>query len=235
MRLDKLLANMGIGTRKEVKGILKKGNVWVNGKQVKDGGLQVTPESDEVVVNGNMVQFSEFSYWMLNKPQGVVSATEDKVDRTVMDLFKPEDRRKGLFPVGRLDKDTEGLLLITNDGALSHQLLSPKKHVDKVYFVKVTGELTKEDQIAFENGVVFLDGYKALPAKLEILAAGEALVTIREGKFHQVKKMFEACGKKVTYLKREKMASLELDESLPLGAYRPLTKQELDLLFASQI
>lgn len=235
MRLDKLLANTGIGTRKEVKGILKKGNVWVNGKQVKDGGLQVTPGSDEVVVNGNMVQFSEFSYWMLNKPQGVVSATEDKVDRTVMDLFKPEDRHKGLFPVGRLDKDTEGLLLITNDGALSHQLLSPKKHVDKVYFVKVTGELTKEDQIAFENGVVFLDGYKALPAKLEILAAGEALVTIREGKFHQVKKMFEACGKKVTYLKREKMASLELDESLPLGAYRPLTKQELDLLFASQI
>ncbi|MHC5251037.1 pseudouridine synthase [Listeria kieliensis] len=232
MRLDKLLAHAGIGTRKEVKDLLKKGNVQVNEKLVKDGGLKVAPETDEFVVNGERIQFSEFSYWMLNKPQGVVSATEDKFDRTVLDLFKQEDKRKGLFPVGRLDKDTEGLLLITNDGALAHQLLSPKKHVDKVYFAKVTGELTKEDQTAFETGVVFLDGYKALPAKLEILAAGEARVTIREGKFHQVKKMFEARGKKVTYLKREKMASLELDEDLPLGSYRVLTEQELALLQA---
>lgn len=227
MRLDKLLAHAGFGTRKEVKDLLKKGHVQVNEKRVRDGGLKVKPETDEIVVNGERVQFAEFSYWMLNKPQGVISATEDKFDRTVLDLFKPEDKRQGLFPVGRLDKDTEGLLLITNDGELAHALLSPKKHVDKVYFAKVTDKLTQEDQTAFETGVVFLDGYEALPAKLEILAAGEARVTIREGKFHQIKKMFEARGKKVTYLKREKMASLELDESLPLGAYRALTEREL--------
>ncbi|EUJ33671.1 hypothetical protein MFLO_00435 [Listeria floridensis FSL S10-1187] len=200
MRLDKLLAHAGYGTRKDVKTVLKKKEVTVNGLRVRDGAQKIDPERDQVIVSGQLIDYAAKRYFMLHKPSGVISATEDERSRTVLDLFQPEDRFRGLFPVGRLDKDTEGLLLITNDGDLAHRLLAPKKHVDKVYFAKVTGKLTDEDVTVFEKGVTFLDGYAALPAELTILTAtevkSEARVTIHEGKFHQVKKNVRSARKK---------------------------------------
>lgn len=234
MRLDKLLAHAGFGTRKDVKQVLKKRRVCVDQKHIRDGAYQVSPESNEVTVDGEPVLFTEHVYIMLNKPQGVLSATEDKVGKTVIDLLSEGDKRKGIFPVGRLDKDTEGLLILTTDGQMAHELLSPKKHVAKVYFARILGEVTQDDVLAFEKGVTFLDGYHAMPAKLDIISAQNGHSTIRitivEGKFHQVKKMFEAVGKKVVYLKRERMGELALDAKLELGEYRLLSEKELVLL-----
>ncbi|MDT2753360.1 pseudouridine synthase [Enterococcus pseudoavium] len=230
MRLDKFLAEVGLGSRKEVKQLIKKGQITVNQQVEKSDKKQIEPEKDVVVFQGERLNYQEFYYYLLHKPAGVVSATEDSRDQTVMDLFSVKDFRKDLFPVGRLDKDTEGLLLITNDGKLAHELLSPKKHVEKEYFAKVSGTMTKEDQQRFLAGIM-MEGELTLPAKLMIDEVSEETSKVRiilqEGKFHQVKRMVKACGKEVTYLKRIRMGGLTLPEDLTKGKYRPLTVDEL--------
>ncbi|GMB09849.1 ribosomal small subunit pseudouridine synthase A [Thermolongibacillus altinsuensis] len=233
LRIDKLLANMGYGTRKEVKKLLKSGVVKIDDVVVKDAKTQVDPNTQVVTVWGEVVQYKPFIYLMMNKPQGVISATEDLTQETVVDLLEEEDRIFNPFPVGRLDKDTEGLLLLTNDGQLAHQLLSPKKHVPKTYFAVVDGEVTEEDVQLFRQGVVLDDGYQTKPAELTILKSGirsDVELTITEGKFHQVKRMFAAVGKRVVYLKRIQMGPLPLDETLEPGEYRELTDEEIALL-----
>lgn len=232
MRLDKYLADMGIGTRTEVKKLIRQGKICVDGVTVKAPEVKIDAEKNQVTCNGKPVAYETFEYYMLNKPAGVVSATTDVKDKTVIDLIETK-KRKDLFPVGRLDKDTEGLLLITNDGELAHRLLAPKKHVDKVYYAKVEGVVTEEDQQVFSEGVSLGNGEMAKPAKLEILVSdsvSEIRLTIQEGKFHQVKRMFESVGKKVIYLKRLSMGTLVLDEALALGEYRKLTEEELKAL-----
>ena len=233
MRLDKLLSNMGYGSRKEVKILLKSKAVEVNGVAAKDVSMHVNTETDHIVVFGEEVIYTEFIYLMMNKPPGVISATEDKKDETVIDLLDPLSQHFKPFPVGRLDKDTEGLLILTNDGHLSHQLLSPKKHVPKMYFAVIEGKVTEEDVKKFKEGVTLDDGYFTKPGELTILSSGEVSeieLVIMEGKFHQVKRMFESVGKRVTYLKRMRMGSLQLDETLELGDYRSLTEEELEAL-----
>ncbi len=233
MRIDKVLSNIGYGSRTEVNISCKRGLVVVNGEVVKKTSTQVDPENDEILFDGEKINYREFIYLIMNKPAGCISATTDKWDQTVVDLLDMEYLAFDPFPVGRLDKDTEGLLVITNDGKLSHRLLSPKKHVPKTYFAKVDGVVTDEDIKAFREGVVLDDGYKTLPGELEILKSddiSEINLTIHEGKFHQVKRMFESVGKEVVYLKRIQMGKLELDESLELGEFRELTKEELELL-----
>ena len=230
MRLDKVLAHMGFGSRKEVKELIKKSKVTVNDQVVKNGKAYVNPYEDDIMVNHVPVEYRKYIYIMLNKPAGYISATEDFKDKTVIDLLEPDFQLFDPFPVGRLDKDTEGLLLLTNNGQLAHQLLSPKKEVEKTYYAKVSGRVTQDDREAFKEGVTLDGGYFTKPAKLEIITCGtisEIELTITEGKFHQVKRMFESVGKEVIYLKRERMGELYLDESLPLGSYRELTKEEL--------
>ena len=232
LRLDKYLAEMNLGTRSEVKKLITKGQIQVNGTIVKKPELKLDPTSDRVQYQGQEITYVIYEYYMLNKPSGVISATEDKRDTTVIDLIESR-QRKDLFPVGRLDKDTEGLLLITNDGALAHRLLSPKRHVDKTYYAKISGEVTKEDIETFEKGVCIGEEKLTLPAKLVILKSGaesEIELTIQEGRFHQVKRMFQAVGKEVVYLKRLSMGSLSLDPSLKPGEYRKLTKEEMEQL-----
>jgi 16S rRNA pseudouridine516 synthase len=238
MRIDKLLANLGYGSRKEVKGLLKAGAVKINEMVVKDAKQHVDPNKETVTLNGEVLEYKEFIYLMMNKPQGVLSATEDHRDETVIDLLELDDQVYEPFPVGRLDKDTEGLLLITNDGQLAHRLLSPKKHVPKTYFAVIDQEVSEADIVAFEKGVTLDDGYVTKPGELKILKSGirsDIELTITEGKFHQVKRMFEAVGKKVIYLKRLTMGSLALDESLELGEYRELTDEEIELLKGYQV
>ncbi|KAF1296683.1 16S rRNA pseudouridine(516) synthase [Enterococcus sp. JM4C] len=236
MRLDKFLADMGFGSRKEVKGFIKKGLVQVNGVVVKSDKFQVAETSDQVIFEGEQITYQKDFYYLLNKPQGVISATQDNHEETVLDLFADEDYREDLFPVGRLDKDTEGLLLITNDGLLSHQLLSPKKHVEKEYYAHVSGVMTDEDVKAFDEGLVISGDEQTLPAKLTIVSVDEAMSTskislvLHEGKFHQVKRMVAAVGKEVTYLKRVRMGNLYLPEDIQLGSYRQLTEEELKAL-----
>jgi 16S rRNA pseudouridine516 synthase len=240
LRLDKLLAHMGFGSRSELKRLAKSGDIRVNGKAVKDSGLQVDPAVDRITVHDDEVRYREFVYLMLHKPPGVVSATEDSRDRTVIDLLSDEYKAFEPFPVGRLDKDTEGLLLLTNDGKLAHNLLSPRKHVPKTYYAHVAGSVGEDDIRAFEAGVTLDDGYTTLPAQLHIVQPavdnGDGLtrieLTITEGKFHQVKRMFEAVGKKVVYLKRLSMGPLKLDPELPIGSARELTEAELEALQA---
>ncbi|NHM33109.1 pseudouridine synthase [Neobacillus terrae] len=233
MRLDKLLSNLGFGSRKEVKQLLKSGSVKVNDTVVKDAKMHVDPVNEIVTLNGERIEYREFVYLMMNKPPGVLSATEDTRDETVIDLLQIEDQVYNPFPVGRLDKDTEGLLVITNDGQLSHRLLSPKKHVPKTYFAVIEGEVTERDIDAFKKGVTLEDGYLTKPGELKILKSGitsDIELTITEGKFHQVKRMFEAVGKRVVYLKRLSMGPLLLDETLELGEYRELTDEEVQML-----
>lgn len=234
IRLDKYLADMGKGTRSEVKKAISKGLVRVNNEIVKKPETKLDTDSDNVLFDGVLVGYSQYEYYMLNKPAGVISATEDKREKTVIDLIT-EKKRKDLFPVGRLDRDTEGLLLISNDGELAHRLLSPSKHVDKVYYAKIDGKVTIEDVEAFQQGVDIGEEKLTRPAKLRILKSGtqsEIELTICEGKFHQVKRMFQAVGKEVVYLKRLQMGTLILDESLKPGEYRELTEQEIaDLCF----
>lgn len=227
-RLDKVLANMGVGTRKEVKQLVKQGRIAVDGTIATDPGMHVIPEEQEIAVDDEPLNYKRWIYVMLNKPPGVISATEDARHQTVVDLLPYEWATK-VHPVGRLDIDTEGLLLLTNDGQLSHNLLSPKKKVDKEYFARIEGRVTEQHVQAFAQGVE-LEDFTTLPAKLEILQSGdisEIKVTIMEGKFHQVKRMFAAFGLQVIYLKRIRMGSLHLDESLELGEYRELTEEEL--------
>ncbi|CUO75228.1 rRNA pseudouridine synthase [Clostridium sp. NSJ-49] len=233
-RLDKILANLGYGTRKELKKIVRNGIVEVNGVVAKDSAMQVDPEKDKIVINGEEIYYREFIYLMMNKPDGVVSATYDNRDETVVDLLEVEHQVFEPFPVGRLDKDTVGLLLLTNDGELNHRLISPKWKVDKVYFARIDKEVTEADIKAFQKGITLDDGYVCKEAKLEIQSASEegseVLVTIQEGKFHQVKRMFEAVGKKVVYLKRIEFGTLKLDEELEEGEYRELTEEEIAIL-----
>ncbi|MCC3376346.1 pseudouridine synthase [Cohnella sp. REN36] len=272
MRLDKMLGNLGYGTRSEIKQFVRQGAVTVNGAMAKDAGMQIDPSADEVVLNGERIVYRDTVYILLNKPAGFVSATEDTRDRTVIDLLPEELRVFSPFPVGRLDKDTEGLLLLTNDGKLSHELLSPRKHVPKTYRALVDGEVGEADVQAFEAGVALDDGYVTLPAVLRVrsrtkgtepfaeddaesavarlnvhppLAANRAAyaeaagsgrtlswieLTIREGKFHQVKRMFQAVGKQVLYLRRVSMGPLPLDAGLAPGEWRELSKAETEEL-----
>ncbi len=232
IRLDKYLADMGIGTRQEVKKYMKQGRVTVDGVITKKPETKIDIAINKVCFDSCEVAYAEYEYYMLNKPSGVISATEDLRCETVIDLIESK-KRKDLFPVGRLDKDTEGLLLITNDGALAHRLLSPKKHVDKCYYAKVRGRVTTDDVEAFSKGVNIGTNEEeewTRPGKLEILHSddiSEIRLTIQEGKFHQVKRMFEAVDKEVIYLKRESMGTLRLDELLCPGEYRELTDEEL--------
>lgn len=233
MRIDKLLANMGIGTRKEVRQLLKNGAVRVNDEVVKKPNIHVDPEDDDITYLGERVVYKEFIYLMMNKCQGILSATEDLREQTVIDLLSAEHRHFKPFPVGRLDKDTEGFLLISNNGKLAHNLLAPRKNVPKTYYAHVEGVVTSEDVQAFAAGVTLDDGYETKPGQLKVLTSGtlsEIELTITEGKFHQVKRMFQAVGKRVVYLKRLSMGPLQLDEAIPLGSYRELTKEELQLL-----
>lgn len=231
MRLDKYLSDMGAGTRSELKKEIRRNGVSIDGMIIKEPGFSVDTSS-HVVFRGSAVTYEEFVYYMLNKPAGVISASEDDREPTVVDLIT-ELKRKDLFPVGRLDRDTEGLLLITNDGALAHSLLSPKHHVDKVYYAKVSGILSGSDIDLFRDGLVLTDGLECLPAELEILSVSdeeytsEAQITIREGKFHQIKRMFSSIGAEVIYLKRLSMGPLTLDPDLAPGEYRRLTTDEV--------
>lgn len=233
-RLDKVLANLGYGSRKEIKQAIKKGLIEVNGELVKDNGMQVDPETDKIVVNGEEIFYRKYIYLMMNKPDGVVSATVDNRDETVIDLLEVEHQVFNPFPVGRLDKDTVGLLLLTNDGELNHRLISPKWKVDKVYYAKIDKKVTESDVKKFKDGITLDDGYVCKEAKLEILEAtedgSEVMVTIQEGKYHQVKRMFEAVGKTVVYLQRVEFGTLKLDEDLEEGEYRELTEEEINIL-----
>lgn len=237
LRLDKILAHMGWGTRTEIKKMLRKGLVTVAGEVVKDPALKVIPAEKVIRVEGEIVHYREFIYLMLNKPAGYVSATEDNRDATVLDLLAKEDRTFKPFPVGRLDKDTEGLLLLTNDGRWAHELTSPRKKVGKKYYALVEGQVDRSDQEAFTRGIHLEDGYLTLPAHLNIIKTGprsDIELVIYEGKYHQVKRMFQARGKEVLYLRRLAMGDLKLDENLKEGQYRELTTAELELLTAAQ-
>lgn len=231
IRLDKYLADMGLGTRTEVKKDIKKGRISVNGEIIKSPEYKIDTQTDAVLADGKEIAYEELIYYMLNKPQGVVSATEDRRDKTVLDLIS-EKKRKDLFPVGRLDKDTEGLLLITNDGELAHNLLAPKKHVDKKYFVRLKAPLSEENRKRLEEGVDIGEDKLTLPAQVFVLneERDEAEIIIREGKFHQIKRMFHAVGNEVVFLKRLSMGSLVLDEALLPGEYCLLTPQEIERL-----
>ena len=232
-RIDKILSNLGYGSRSELKKFCKNGLVKVKGKVINNPGVQVDVENDEIIFDGEKVTYKEFIYLMLNKPDGYISATFDKRDPIVLDLIDKEDLVFEPFPVGRLDKDTEGLLVLTNDGQLAHRVLSPKKHVPKTYYAKIEGIVTEEDIKAFAKGVTLDDGYETMPAELIILKSDEISeieLTIHEGKFHQVKRMFESVDKKVIYLKRLSMGKLKLDENLELGEYRELTDEEVKMI-----
>ena len=227
-RLDKLLTGTGRWSRREGKDLIRQGRVAVDGRRAVRPEDKCDPALSVVTVDGEAVDCAPFVYLMLHKPAGLLSATEDRDQKTVLDLLPEPLRRRGLFPVGRLDKDTEGLLLLTDDGPLAHELLSPKKHVDKVYYARVDGRLTREDIRALGEGMTLGDGLRCLPAELEVLGDGsECRVTLREGKYHQVRRMLAARGKPVLYLKRLSMGPLELDRTLERGTWRPLTPEEL--------
>lgn len=226
VRLDKFLCDIGIGTRSEVKNCIRKGQVCINGEVTKKPETKVDEERDVVTFNGSLCTYVKYGYFMLNKPAGVVSAVRDKLSDTVVELLG-NTGVKDLFPVGRLDKDTEGLLLITNDGMLAHELLSPKKHVDKTYFVKIQKCLSEVDIQKIEQGLDIGEEKPTLPAKVKVCSKNEILLTIHEGKFHQVKRMLQAVDNEVLYLKRLSMGTLTLDESLKPGEFRALTEEEV--------
>jgi 16S rRNA pseudouridine516 synthase len=236
MRLDKILSHMKMATRTELKKLARKGLILVNGEVITDTSLHFDPDSVKIEVDGQEVKFALYKYWMMNKPTGVVSATYDGRDQTVLDLMAAEDAKFEPFPVGRLDKDTEGLLLLTNDGELSHFLLSPRFHVPKTYSLEVRGILSQESVIACEQGLILDDGLKTLPARLRILSVDQttqtskAEIIIHEGKYHQVKRMMEVLQCEVTYLKRTIFGPLYLDSELTLGSYRPLREEEVQAL-----
>ena len=229
-RLDKIISATGKKSRREVREMVRQGRVLVDGKPAPAADMKVDPQTAVILLDGEPLGYEKFTYVMLHKPAGVLTATEDRRQETVLDLLPPELRRRALSPVGRLDKDTEGLLLLTNDGQLAHRLLSPKSHVDKVYYARVDGALEPGDIAAFAAGMTLGDWLESLPAGLEILSPTEALVTLREGKFHQVKRMLAARGKPVLYLKRLSMGRLRLDPALAPGAWRMLTEEERSAL-----
>ena len=233
MRIDKYLANMNVGSRKGVHVLIKKGIITVNGDVVKTPKQQVK-ESDEVLVDGQEVNYQKYHYFLMNKPKGVLSATEDRSQRTVISLLKPQDQYQRITPVGRLDKDTTGLLLLTNDGQLNHELLAPNKHVDKIYRAKIAGVADDETVKTFASGMTLGDGTKLKPAELKILAqdeehdSSEIEIKIREGKYHQIKRMFGAVGMKVVELERISMGNLKLPEDLKRGNYIELSLDEVN-------
>ena len=227
MRLDKYLADMGIASRKDLKQIIKSGRVSVDGKAVKLPETKIDPEICCVEMDGEKLNYSKYHYYMIDKPCGVVTATEDSKQKTVLDLVSPEMRRMGLFPVGRLDKDTSGLLLLTDDGDFAHRVISPKSCVEKRYYAKVEGEADMEDVKAFEKGIILGDGTQCLPAKLELLGAGQCMVTVMEGKYHQVRRMLASRGKPVLELRRLSIGELVLGDELGSGEYRELTEDDL--------
>jgi len=230
VRLDKVLANMGYGSRKDVRTFIRKGHVLLNGFTIRDHSKHVDPKRDTIEINGEIVRYRKYIYIMLNKPKAIISATEDTRERTVIDLLPREYHHFKPFPVGRLDKDTEGLLLITNDGQLAHQLTSPRKGIEKTYVAKVKGKITKEDVLTFKRGITLEDGYVTKPGVLTILKSdkiSDIKLTITEGKYHQVKRMFAALGHEVIYLKRVQMGRIVLDSKLPVGSFRELTDAEL--------
>lgn len=232
-RIDKVLAHMGFGSRREIKEMVKRGRVSVNDIEVRDAGQHIFINKDILTVDGKRVIYKQYIYLMMNKPQGILSATEDNYAPVVIDLLKQEHKNFNPFPVGRLDKDTEGLLLLTNDGKLAHELLSPKKHVPKTYYAVLDGAVNDDDIKSFKAGITIDDGYTCLPAELKIISSGaesKIELIIYEGKFHQVKRMFLAVGKKVKFLKRIKMGNLVLDDTLKPGEYRELKDFELSLL-----
>lgn len=235
MRLDKYLGNSGVGTRKEIKEFLKKRKIKVNDKIVIDGSIKIKEYEDVIKFEDNIVEYKPFVYIMLNKPSGVISATEDKRHKTVIDILENNYKTYNIFPIGRLDIDTEGLLLLTNDGQLSHNLLSPNKHVDKKYYVELKTEITAEMIEKLENGIKLEENFITKNAKIEVMKdekniekdLKKVFITITEGKFHQVKRMFKAVNNEVLYLKRVQMGNLKLDKKLSLGEYRELTENEL--------
>ena len=233
MRLDKFISTTTTLSRAEAKKVIKKG-ILINDKLIKTPDYKIDEFKDQVIVNGNRLVYQKYVYIMMNKPKDTVSATEDAIERTVVDILRDEDRIYKVFPVGRLDKDTEGLMLLTNDGELAHKLIYPKKDVEKKYYVEVSGELKNEHLKIIKEGVILEDGYRCKPARLEILDSSEgnskANIFITEGKFHQVKRMMKSLGATVTYLKRLSIGSLKLDENLKLGEYRYLTDDELNKL-----
>lgn len=225
-RLDKLIAACGAVSRREVKTLVKQGRVRVDGVLAVAADMKVDENTAVIAVDGVELQYEKFVYVLLHKPAGVLTATEDKRQATVLDLLPEEYRKRGIAPVGRLDKDTEGLLLLTDDGELTHRLLSPKYHVDKVYYARVEGTPDEADRAAFAAGITLSD-FTCMPAELTLLGEGECLVTVREGKFHQVKRMLASRGKPVTYLKRLSMGPLQLDEKVKAGEWRLLRKEEI--------
>lgn len=232
IRLDKFLADMGIGTRSEVKDFIRKKRVLINDEIADSPSIKVNKKGDKVYFDEILVSYEEFEYYMLNKPQGVVSATKDKKYKTVVDLIS-DKKRKDLFPIGRLDIDTEGLLVITNDGELAHALLTPGKHVKKKYYVLVKGKVTSREIELFATGLKIDTAFTAMPAILEIIKCddiSEVYVTIEEGKFHQIKRMFEAVDMSVIFLKRVSMGKLELDDNLKTGEFKKMTEDEIELL-----
>ncbi len=235
-RLDKHLVSRGAGSRREAQKLIKNGAVTVDGAVCRQPDYKIDPESAAVAVNGQAVG-ERYVYIMMNKPAGVVSATEDRREKTVLDILPPELRRKGLFPAGRLDKDTEGLLIITNDGDFAHRMLSPKNHVEKRYEARLDGEITDDMILRFSQGIVLADGTKCLPARLE--RSGDdgqtAVAAVCEGKFHQVKRMFAACGRKVVHLKRISVGNLYLDGKLPIGSCKSLTNLDISQIFMVNI
>lgn len=227
IRLDKLISDCGIASRREIKLMAKQGRIMLNGTAVKAADIKVDPDEAEVFVDGKKVVYSKYHYYMLNKPEGVLSATDDGKQKTVLDLVSPEMQKMGLFPVGRLDKDTTGLLLLTDDGDFAHRVISPKSKIVKVYHAHTERPVNMQDVQAFSDGIVLADGTKCLPAELELLADGSCLVKVMEGKYHQVKRMLASCGKPVTALKRLSIGGLELDEELKPGEFRVLSENEL--------
>lgn len=236
-RIDKILVSQGIGSRREVQKRIKSGEVTVNGEIIRKPEFKANAENDKIAVLGKVLNYSEHIYIMMNKPAGVVSASQDNHDKTVIDILPDGYKRKGLFPAGRLDKDTEGLLIITDDGDFAHRMLSPKKHVDKQYIAQLDGEITEKTIQNFKQGIIFADGTKCLPAKLEIYNNDKktGLVTICEGKFHQVKKMFISCGLNVVHLQRISIGGLYLDGNLPIGGCKLLTNLDKKLIFVGNL
>jgi 16S rRNA pseudouridine516 synthase len=237
IRIDKYISNMGYGSRTEIKNWIKNSKVLINNSIIKDSSYKVNTELDIVSLDGNIIKYEKYTYLMMNKPADVVSSTDSK-DTNVIDILDGRYRYINLFPAGRLDKDTEGLILLTNDGKMAHNILSPKKHVDKKYYVEIDGYLTEENKYLIENGVILEDGYKCLPCEINIIENFEKLcklnIVIREGKYHQIKRMFMAVSKTVMYLKRISMAGIDLDKDLKTGEYRELTMEELKFLPVSK-
>lgn len=233
-RLDKVLANLGYGTRKEVKAIVKSGAVKIDGLVVRDNSMKINPDECKIEVEETVVEYKKNIYILMNKPEGVVSATFDNYEETVIDILEPKYQAFKPFPVGRLDKDTKGLLLITNDGELNHRLISPKNHVDKVYYAEIDKKVDMDDIRKFKMGIVLKDEYTCMPAELKIIESDEngarVEVTVQEGKFHQIKRMFNSLGKNVIYLERIKFGPLSLDDNLQEGEYRELYGEEIELL-----